>query len=396
MLGLGFKDTQCGFKAFNRRAIDTMFTRQHIERWGFDPELLFLAKKFRLQTTEVPVEWAHDHRSKINPLRDGLRMGGEVLKIRWNDWLGRYRKPAYAVENVADSVAAAASEIVMNSVPPLRGQQYGKEIARQDGPCIVYQILLKFAAFARLGHLDGIRLLLSVTDGLRLWRFRPQFDRKKPAIHNNYVKPTQQFAPTSVRLCAPLTVEDHSLQAMPDTSPAKWHLAHTTWFFETFLLSENLPGYRPFNPAFRSLFNSYYNAVGDRPLRSLRHVLSRPTLDEVHAYRAHVDEAMEQLLARDLPPDAQELVALGLNHEQQHQELILTDVKYGLAANPLRPAYREAPAAESVRKLRSRCGGRRFQRACTPSGTKVTGSHSTTKDRVTTFISRRFGWRRGW
>ncbi len=105
----------------------------------------------------------------------------------------------------------------------------------------------------------------------------------------------------SLRLCAPLTVEDHSLQAMPDTSPAKWHLAHTTWFFETFLLSENLPGYRPVNPAFRNLFNSYYNVVGERPLRSLRHVLSRPALDEVHAYRRHVDEAMVQLLARELP-----------------------------------------------------------------------------------------------
>ncbi len=111
VLGLGFKDTQCGFKAFNRRAIETVITRQHIERWGFDPELLFLAKKFRLRTVEIPVEWAHDHRSKINPLRDGLRMGGEVLKIRWNDWLGRYRKPVYAVENVADSLAAAGPKL---------------------------------------------------------------------------------------------------------------------------------------------------------------------------------------------------------------------------------------------------------------------------------------------
>ena len=95
VLGLGYKDTQCGFKAFNRRAIEVTFSRQQIERWGFDPELLFLAKKFRLHTTEVAVEWAHDHRSKINPLRDGLRMGGEVLKSRWNDWMGRYRKPSF-------------------------------------------------------------------------------------------------------------------------------------------------------------------------------------------------------------------------------------------------------------------------------------------------------------
>ena len=96
LLGLRYKDTQCGFKAFNRRAIDTVFTRQRIERWGFDPELLFLADKFRLKTTEVPVEWAHDHRSKIHPVRDGIRMGVEVLKIRWNSIVGRYRKPFLA------------------------------------------------------------------------------------------------------------------------------------------------------------------------------------------------------------------------------------------------------------------------------------------------------------
>jgi ergothioneine biosynthesis protein EgtB len=146
---------------------------------------------------------------------------------------------------------------------------------------------------------------------------------------------------TSLRCCAPLSVEDHSLQAMPDASPAKWHLAHTTWFFETFLLTEHLPGYKTVNPAFRNLFNSYYNTVGDRPLRAMRHVLSRPSLDEVHTYRAHVDEAMDQLLARGLAPDLSALIELGLNHEQQHQELILTDVKYSLSVNPLRPAYRE-------------------------------------------------------
>jgi glycosyltransferase involved in cell wall biosynthesis len=93
VLGLRYKDTQCGFKAFNRRAIDAVFTRQRIERWGFDPELLFLADKFKLKTLEVAVEWAHDHRSKLHPLRDGLRMGIEMLDIRWNAILGRYRKP---------------------------------------------------------------------------------------------------------------------------------------------------------------------------------------------------------------------------------------------------------------------------------------------------------------
>ena len=102
VLGLTYKDTQCGFKAFNRRAIETIFTRQQVERWGFDPELLFLADKFRLKTAEVPVEWAHDHRSKINPLRDGLRMGVEVLKIRWNDWMGKYRNTSFqTIDTVA-------------------------------------------------------------------------------------------------------------------------------------------------------------------------------------------------------------------------------------------------------------------------------------------------------
>ncbi len=159
------------------------------------------------------------------------------------------------------------------------------------------------------------------------------------------VGPTEHYGTVrqnSLRCCAPLTIEDHGLQAMPDASPAKWHLAHTTWFFETFLLTEHLPGYRAFHPAFRNLFNSYYNAVGERPLRALRHTLSRPALDEVHAYRSHVDEAMIRLLSRDLAPEVLGLVTLGLNHEQQHQELILTDVKSGLAANPLRPAYRES------------------------------------------------------
>ncbi|MGC2111908.1 MAG: ergothioneine biosynthesis protein EgtB [Candidatus Korobacteraceae bacterium] len=149
----------------------------------------------------------------------------------------------------------------------------------------------------------------------------------------------------SQQLCAPLTTEDHSLQPMPDASPAKWHLAHTTWFFETFILSQYAGDYRSFHPAFRNLFNSYYNAVGDRPLRSLRHILSRPSLDEVRAYRSHVDEAMFRLLMLELPPSALDLIALGMNHEQQHQELIVTDVKNGLWSNPLRPAYRDGEAA---------------------------------------------------
>lgn len=107
VLGLRYKDTQCGFKAFNRHAVTTVFTRQQIERWGFDPELLFLADKFRLKTAEVPVEWGHDHRSKINPLADGLKMVLEMLKIRWNDLTGRYRKPSFSMVEVEQRPATA-------------------------------------------------------------------------------------------------------------------------------------------------------------------------------------------------------------------------------------------------------------------------------------------------
>ncbi len=156
---------------------------------------------------------------------------------------------------------------------------------------------------------------------------------------NSLLRQYMQMRGMSLHLCSPLSVEDHALQSMADASPAKWHLAHTTWFFETFLLSQYAENYPSYHPAFRNLFNSYYNAVGDRPLRSLRHVLSRPSLDEVHAYRIYVDEAMLHLLSQELPAEAVKLIELGINHEQQHQELIVTDVKNGLYANPLRPPY---------------------------------------------------------
>jgi ergothioneine biosynthesis protein EgtB len=159
---------------------------------------------------------------------------------------------------------------------------------------------------------------------------------------------------TSLQLCTPLSAEDHSLQPMPDASPAKWHLAHTTWFFETFVLSEYMEDYRPFEAEFRNLFNSYYDAIGDRPLRALRHILSRPSLRDVHAYRDYIDEAVVHVLSDELPPAAIELVTLGINHEQQHQELIVTDVKNGLWANPLRPAYRAVEGHEAVAFAHSR------------------------------------------
>jgi ergothioneine biosynthesis protein EgtB len=144
-----------------------------------------------------------------------------------------------------------------------------------------------------------------------------------------------------MELAEPLSPEDCALQSMPDASPVKWHLAHTSWFFETFLLAPILPGYRTFDPRYRVLFNSYYNAVGDKHPRPERGMISRPGLKEVFSYREHVDQQMHELLARSLAPEVLALIELGINHEQQHQELILTDVKHLLSRNPLQPVYRK-------------------------------------------------------
>ena len=151
-------------------------------------------------------------------------------------------------------------------------------------------------------------------------------------------------------LAAPLSAEDCAIQSMPDASPVKWHLAHTTWFFETFVLVPHQPGYRAFAPEYRVLFNSYYNSVGDRYPRPERGLLSRPGLEEVFAYRRHVDEAVLGLLAADrLPAEAGGLIELGLHHEQQHQELILTDAKHLLSRNPLKPAYQKQWPLTAIR-----------------------------------------------
>ena len=145
----------------------------------------------------------------------------------------------------------------------------------------------------------------------------------------------------TVALAAPLSPEDCAIQSMPDASPVKWHLAHTTWFFETFVLTPHQPGYRPLDTSYRVLFNSYYHTVGDRHPRPERGLLSRPGLEQVLAYRQHVDEAMLELLAQQSLPEVEALIALGLEHEQQHQELILTDLKHLLSRNPLKPAYQK-------------------------------------------------------
>jgi ergothioneine biosynthesis protein EgtB len=154
----------------------------------------------------------------------------------------------------------------------------------------------------------------------------------------------------SMELAAPLSAEDACVQSMPDASPAKWHLAHTTWFFETFVLERFEPGFKPFRAEFRVLFNSYYNNVGDRHPRPQRGMLTRPPLATIHDYRRDVDARMHRLLQDEEAAAAlRHLVVLGLNHEQQHQELLLTDVKHLLSLNPLAPAYRERAAPLSPR-----------------------------------------------
>ena len=143
-------------------------------------------------------------------------------------------------------------------------------------------------------------------------------------------------------LAAPLSAEDCAIQSMADASPTKWHLAHTTWFFETFILSKHDPQRHAFHPAFRVLFNSYYNAVGDKHPRPQRGLLSRPALSEVLEYRHQVDREIVELIASGtLEPELQALIELGMQHEQQHQELILTDLKHMLSCNPMRPAYQK-------------------------------------------------------
>ena len=155
-----------------------------------------------------------------------------------------------------------------------------------------------------------------------------------PSILTEY----QQIRAVSTHICQPLAIEDYQIQSMPDVSPPKWHLAHTTWFFETFILTPYLPGYSVFHPQFGYLFNSYYEAVGARHPRHQRGLLSRPTVAEVYQYRDYVDRAMTTLT---ITPNLTALITLGLHHEQQHQELLLTDIKHILALNPLQPPYRK-------------------------------------------------------
>jgi ergothioneine biosynthesis protein EgtB len=152
----------------------------------------------------------------------------------------------------------------------------------------------------------------------------------------------------SLALTAPLSPEDLMVQSCPEASPAKWHLAHTSWFFETFILREFLAGYQDFHPDFHWLFNSYYNSLGDMPAKSLRASFSRPPLTDILSYRTHVDTHIARLLETAHDPEAARRITLGLHHEQQHQELIATDIKHALFTNPLHPAYLESSATPAT------------------------------------------------
>ncbi|MFY7846393.1 ergothioneine biosynthesis protein EgtB [Chryseobacterium gambrini] len=161
---------------------------------------------------------------------------------------------------------------------------------------------------------------------------------KEKQLFENY----RRIRARSVEICEPLETEDFVVQPVVDVSPPKWHLGHTTWFFETFILIPNLNNYQVFNSQYNFVFNSYYETIGARVIRTDRGNLSRPSVADIFQYRKYVDEQMETfLLNNDLSDDLKKLFELGLNHEQQHQELLLTDIKYILGHNPLFPAYNE-------------------------------------------------------
>src|SRR6195952_1918711 len=140
-------------------------------------------------------------------------------------------------------------------------------------------------------------------------------------------------------ICKPLKTEDYVVQPIADVSPPKWHIGHTTWFFETFVLKPNMEQYEEFDPQYNYVFNSYYETVGARVIRTDRGNLSRPSVEDVYEFRRHVDDAMNEFLCAEPSAGVKELLVLGFNHEQQHQELLYYDIKYILGNNPLFPAY---------------------------------------------------------
>ena len=175
----------------------------------------------------------------------------------------------------------------------------------------------------------------------------------------------------TMTLCERLTPEDMMVQSCPEASPVKWHIAHTSWFFESFILREYARGYRVFNSDFTWLFNSYYQSFSAFPEKRLRSSFSRPPLEEILRYRAHVDEAIERLLEQDADPEALKRIELGVNHEEQHQELLLTDILHAFFTNPLRPAYLEDGATPKSQKRDPGKAALRFLRF--DGGVKETG-----------------------
>jgi ergothioneine biosynthesis protein EgtB len=155
----------------------------------------------------------------------------------------------------------------------------------------------------------------------------------------------------TMNFCSPLTPEDMMVQSCAEASPLKWHLAHTSWFFETFVLSEFVAAYKPFHPDFRWLFNSYYKALGEMPEKKLRASFSRPPLEQILAYREHVDTGIARLLEQGPPDEALRRIVLGLEHEQQHLELAATDIKHAFFTNPLRPAYQARNLSEPTETI---------------------------------------------
>ncbi len=166
-----------------------------------------------------------------------------------------------------------------------------------------------------------------------------RFTPKPTFCKMHFLEKYQSIRSHSEQLCKPLNIEDYIPQPEEFVSPPKWHLAHTTWFFEEFLLKTKLPNYKLYHPKFSFLFNSYYNFVGDRAARVNRGIITRPTVEDVYKYRAYVDSHMQTLLQEHSTPEIETIVELGINHEQQHQELLITDLKYTLSLNPLFPVY---------------------------------------------------------
>jgi ergothioneine biosynthesis protein EgtB len=162
----------------------------------------------------------------------------------------------------------------------------------------------------------------------------------------NLLKKYQAIRKYTEGICAPLKTEDYVVQPIADVSPPKWHIGHTTWFFETFILKNFVKDYVEFDPEYNYVFNSYYETVGARVIRTDRGNLSRPTVEDIYKYRKYVDEIMERFLQKPILKEIEEILVLGFNHEQQHQELLMTDIKYILGNNPLFPPYKKSVEIE--------------------------------------------------